>query len=107
VAEESNVFLSDFSLWHHVLNYWYLPASLKDERGFDREVRAAGLNYFKTKPLPDPAFHGRIEASWERIFDLSIAVRGVTDRPRDRSIQATMWVLPLQAVLDIRWFTAR
>lgn len=53
-AEPSTVLLSDFSLWHYVLNYWYLPASSRDEKSFDAMLKAAGLDFFKTKPLPDP-----------------------------------------------------
>ena len=34
-AEASAVFLSDFELWHYVLNYWYLPHSNEDEARFD------------------------------------------------------------------------
>ena len=99
--------LSDFSLWHHVLNYWYLPSSLKDARAFETTLRAAGLDFFETKPLPDPAFHSLIEASWERVFDLDLAVRGITDARAKRSVQATLWVLPLEAVHEITWFIAR
>ena len=106
-AEPSTVLLSDFSLWHHVLNYWYLPASLKDEKAFETTLKEAGLDFFKTKPLPDPAFHRLIEASWERIFDLDLVVRRITDPRAERSVQAAFWVLPLEAVREITWFIAR
>ncbi len=101
------VLLSDFSLWHHVLNYWYLPASPKDEKAFEATLEAAGLDYFKTKPLRNRVFHRRIESSWERIFDLDLEVRGVTDARANRSVQATLWALPLEAVREITWFIAR
>ena len=106
-ANPATVLLSDFSLWHYVLNYWYLAASLKDQHAFESEVKAAGLDYFATKPLPDPALHSRIEASWNRIFDLDVFIKGITEKRGTRSIQATLWALPLNAVREITWFTAR
>ena len=54
---EDRILLSDFELWHYVLNYWYLPSSVRDGKAFDRELKSEGLCYFTTKPLPD--------ASWQ------------------------------------------
>lgn len=107
VADPSRALLSDFSRWHHVLNYWYLPASRADERRFENELKAQGLDFFAMKPLPNPVFDRRIRASWERIFDLDLTVQGIADRPADRSIQATVWALPREAVREVVWFTAR
>ncbi len=106
-VEPEQVVLSDFSLWHYVLNYWYLPASLTDQRAFEATVSAAGLDFFRTKPLPDPALHSRIEASWQRIFELDRFIRGISEPRTHRSIQATLWSLPQPAVRKITWFTAR
>lgn len=106
-VEPNAVLLSDFSLWHHVLNYWYLAASVRDEGAFESQVKAAGLDFFATQPLPDPILHSRIEASWERIFDLDTFIGGISEKPASRSIQATLWSLPRTSVRNIRWFTAR
>ena len=35
LAEADEVLLSDFELWHYVLNYLYLPSSSRDEAQFD------------------------------------------------------------------------
>ncbi|MBK8119758.1 MAG: DUF3841 domain-containing protein [Sulfuritalea sp.] len=35
------------------LNYWYLPASRKDERAFESTLKKAGLDFSRTKPIPD------------------------------------------------------
>ncbi len=32
------VLLSDYSLWHYVLNYWYLPSSEADGDAFERDI---------------------------------------------------------------------
>ena len=105
--DPDRVLLSDFSLWHFALNYWYLPSSPADEESFETLLRAAGLDPYRTKPLPDPAFHGRIEASWERVFDLEAVIEGVTDEPGERCVQATLWRIPAHAVRGITWFVAR
>jgi len=36
------VLLSDFDLWHYVLNYWYLPESEKDGRAFEMKGMTRG-----------------------------------------------------------------
>lgn len=37
--EQDSVLLSDFELWHFVLNYWYLPSSLQDIGRFEEELK--------------------------------------------------------------------
>lgn len=103
------VLLSDFELWHYVLNYWYLPESLKDAGDFESELSRRGLSFYKTKPLRDRAFHGKIAESWSRIFDLDWTDRGRSIAgPRARkSIQASLWELRLDQVSDVRFFRAR
>ena len=104
---ELAILLSDFSLWHYALNYWYLPCSRTDEKTFQATLDRAGLNFFRTKPLPNSTLHRRIERSWERMFDLGFKLKGVTDDPGDRSIQATTWSIPSGAIRSVREFTAR
>jgi hypothetical protein len=57
------VLLSDFSLWHYVLNYWYRDLEWHE---------------------PD-----------------------VSERPEEKSVQATMWEITLDQVVACRRFTAR
>lgn len=105
--DPEHVLLSDFSLWHFVLNYWYLPSSPVDEESFEGRLRAAGLDPYRTKPLPDREFHARIEASWDRVFDLESVIEGVTDEPDRRCVQATLWRAPARSVREVAWFVAR
>jgi hypothetical protein len=103
------VLLSDFDLWHYVLNYWYLPESLKDADNFETELSRRGLSFYRTKPLRNAAFHKKIVESWVRIFDLDWAdkERSIA-RPRARkSIQASLWELGRGQVSDVRFFKAR
>ena len=99
--------LSDFSLWHYVLNYWYLPTSAQDGDAFERELADRGLSFYTRKPLPDAAYHSAVESSWDRIFDLDWTEIDVSVPRPQKSIQATVWEINLQQVRDFRPFTAR
>jgi hypothetical protein len=81
---------SDFELWHYVLNGWYLPASAADERAFEAD--------------PDPR---RIEASWDRIFDLQGHSRRYTAARAERSVQGVIWELRPADVVQSTPFVAR
>lgn len=105
--DEKRVLLSDFVLWHYVLNYWYLPHSFRDEREFQRDLKVAGMCYFKTQPLPDKTWHQKIEKSWERIFDLSWANRRYASKRDEKSIQGVMWELQYKDVHVVDAFIAR
>jgi hypothetical protein len=39
---DERALLSDFSLWHHVLNYWYLPSSEADGDRFESALADHG-----------------------------------------------------------------
>ena len=36
-VKEDQVLLSDFELWHYILNYWYLPKSEKSGESFEKK----------------------------------------------------------------------
>lgn len=82
--------LSDFELWHYVLNGWYLPRSASDERRHescaDRRV---------------------IEASWHRIFDLSWSDPRYTPPLAKKSVQGVLWELRPTDVRRVDRFVAR
>ena len=111
VAEE-RVLLSDFDLWHYVLNYWYLPKTEKDGKAFEKKLARDGLSFYgydHQRPLPHVRYRQEIEQSWERIFDTSWVDRGnaIASPPKKKSIQATLWELLLDDVVGVRNFTAR
>jgi hypothetical protein len=89
-VDESRVLRSDFELWHYVLNGWYLPGSLADERDFDRR--------------PD---RRRIEPSWQRIFDLGWRNSRYTAAYAAKSIQGVTWELRPGDVRGTTTFNAR
>jgi len=111
-VQEDRVLLSDFELWHYVLNYGYLPRTEKEDEAFEKELTAAGLSLTGCSlrnPLPHARYRQKIERSWERIFDLTWTDPDQTIVPamKDSSIQGTMWELLLDDVVDANEFTAR
>ncbi len=106
-CHENEALLSDFELWHYVLNYWYLPESMAAEEKFDFEIEKQGMSYFKTKPLPVPRYHQEIVKSWNKIFELDWDEPGVTVPKNQKSIQATIWQLKLEQVRSYKHFRSR
>ncbi|MBC8139714.1 MAG: DUF3841 domain-containing protein [Fibrella sp.] len=100
---DNEVLLSDFDLWYSCMNYWYLPVSRADDRRFTKSLRERGLDYYKTRPLPDPQYHARIEQSWERILDLDRVGRDKVTR-ENRWIQAVFWELRRDQVCEVTPF---
>lgn len=104
---DSRAVLSNFDLWHYVLNYWYVPTSEADGLAFEAELAGRGLSFFHQKPLPDESYHRSIVDSWDRIFDLEWIELDICE-PRDEvSIQATLWEIRLDQVRDHTHFTSR
>lgn len=106
-VDPDDVLLSDFELWHYVLNYWYLPRSLSDGNRFERKLQAQGSCYYRSKPLPDANYHDEIVASWDRIFAVDWAQRGLASPRKKKSIQACMWQIRLDTVRRESEFKAR
>jgi len=105
--DDNLVLLSDFELWHYVLNYWYLPASVAEDEAFSAKLTERGMSFYKTKPLPEPTFDKAIRESWERIFNLDWAEEDLAAPRAEKSIQATYWELSLERVKRVDEFVAK
>lgn len=105
--EEHQVLLSDFELWHYVLNYWYLPSSLSDGDVFEKRLEHEGVSFYKMKPVPDFKAHREIQKSWEQIFDLDWKQKDISKPKQEKSIQACVWELRLENVKCCIKFKAR
>lgn len=121
-VDPSQVLLSDFDGWHHVLNNMYLPSSVEDyedyERRWDaREILArgvaSGLKPFEYARIVDAEFRGEVEASWARCFDLPL-MRALFTDPRYGSndggphyVQAVFEEIRLRDVVRARVFGPR
>jgi hypothetical protein len=103
----SQVLLSDFELWHYVLNYHYLPESEEDGEAFDAELEQTGLCPCTTKPLPHRQYDQRVRDSWLRIFDLGWSAKAIASPMEDKSIQAVFWELQVEQIKSAQRFIAR
>ena len=103
---DDGVLLSDFVLWHYVLNYWYLPETEADSDAFMAELSEHNLDDFLKRLLPAP-YRQRIEDSWNRIFDLNWFDEYLTQPYSQKSIQATFWKLRFHQIRDVKAFTSR
>jgi hypothetical protein len=104
---DNTVLLSDFDLWHYVLNYWYIPETKIEGDCFETELNKHGLSFFDTKPLPNQKYHKRIVRSWDKIFDLDWHERTIALPKSKKSIQATLWELTIEQVRSVRHFKSR
>jgi uncharacterized protein DUF3841 len=104
---DDGVLLSDFSLWHYVLNYWYLPSSTADGEALEKELALRRLSFFDQKPVPHAEYHARIVSSWNLIFDLGWIEPDIVDPSEKKAIQATVWELRRDQVRHHKRFISR
>lgn len=88
------VLLSDFCLWHAVLNNGYIGDNeQEDEYYWDNE------SLFSRED---------IEKSWEKIFNIAeIQKNPYLCEPELQSIQATLWKIDMDQVREVKFFTSR
>jgi hypothetical protein len=75
--DEESVLLSDFELWHYVLNEW------------------------------DIQVDGSTGRNWDKIFDISWYQKDTTRENEKKAIQATFWEIRLSSVLSAQRFVGR
>ena len=111
--DENKVLLSDFSLFHFVLNYWYLPINEEDGCTFDKiydTINYIDMRYdFVKHPnnLDIINIRNKIENSWQRIFDLSLEDDYLYYKKSEKSIQATTFDISLEDVIKVEEFIAK
>jgi hypothetical protein len=93
----NDILLSDFELWHYVINDWYLASSRKDDKSFNKDVKNKSPQYIKSKK----------ERSWEKVFDMDFKLSDYALPFQKKSIQATFWSLKLHEVIKVDKFVAR
>ncbi|MDW3680603.1 DUF3841 domain-containing protein [Cupriavidus sp. CV2] len=101
---DERVVLSDYDAWHHPLNYWFLGTAAQ-AAVFEAKCSAVRLSAYEHKPLPHPALHSELIASWRGIFNMDgvpSMLEGTTNPTI--SIQATFWELHPGDVVDVVGF---
>ena len=103
--DDKEVLLSDFVLWHYVLNQCYLPLNMDDYENFEENNNNA-LDHLNFKNYPKH-IKDKIEKSWNYIFDMSFNSEEVSFPFEEKKIQATFWKLELKDVIKVDTFIAR
>jgi len=104
-AAPERALLSDFALWHAVLNWRYASLTEAEAEAWDERVLAA-TGWWDTwrRELPEPLRAEQL-ASWERIFDLDRLARKADAgylAPLEM-IQAVLHEIRLEDVVAIRF----
>jgi hypothetical protein len=103
------VLLSDFHLWHYVLNHSYLAENEQQGLLFEEKILQKGVSLYE-KPFFDNELNREVTDSWYRIFDLDwIDETGYVTigNKAEKAIQATFWELRLEQVRKVKPFVAR
>ena len=92
-VDPSRVLLSDFDLWHNILNNWYICETEEQYEKFNN------LKYYK-------AHHKK---TWRRVFKVFdkklMDFHGITEN--NQSIQAVLWNISIDDVVGFRYFIAK
>ena len=110
---DNEVLLSDFDLFHYVLNRWHLPRDEKDGTDFEKAYKNAGYAWndlqnsaIRSKDML--SLRERIVKSWDRIFDLEHEDEGwLYGKNEHKSIQAAFWQMKMDQLLKAEAFVAR
>jgi hypothetical protein len=98
---DGEVLLSDFELWHFVLNQHHLPYDQDDADAWDARHPGPSREY-------DAATRSELQASWDRLLTIE---QGAFDHAWvgqvGRNVQATFEVLRWSNVGTVTLFTSR
>lgn len=103
---DNQVLLSDFNLWHCVLNYWHIPNNEEESLGFDRLLEVNKIE-FVNKERYTSEIRKIVEESWSKIFDMNYEKEYSANRFEEKSIQATFWSLNKEEITRVDYFKAR
>jgi hypothetical protein len=103
---ESKILLSDFNLWHYVLNYWHIVDNKKQELKFDELLKMLSLK-FTDKGKYTPELKNILENSWNKIFDMNYYSSYTADVFNRKKIQATFWTLKSTEIVKVDFFNAK
>ena len=110
--DADQVLLSDFDLFHYVLNYWYLPADDADDVRFEalcanKNISFHDLQNFENVSPDINDLRQKIVNSWDRIFDLEKEDDDIYGKNNQKSIQATFSELSINQVIKVEHFIAK
>lgn len=101
---DSEVLLSDFTLWHNVLNKYSVSGkrAYLERRIAKLEKSAGKILQYDELPMD---IQEEVKETWQRVFDLNHRDPYYAPRPkRNRAIQATFWCLKKEQIKDVTFF---
>ncbi|MCT4602155.1 MAG: DUF3841 domain-containing protein [Marinifilum sp.] len=101
-----DVLLSDFNLWGHVLNYWYIADDENEGNLFDRKLSNNNISFIDKKSYTTD-LRKILEDSWTKIFDMDYCREYSAYSFEQKNIQATFWSLSTNEIKKVDFFTAR
>lgn len=106
--DEREILLSDFSLWHHPLNFWHIADDEAEDDRFDAFLKNENIDILNLNSENAPLhIKEKIENSWEKILDMNYSPEYTALPFENKSIQATFWSLSLDEIKKIDYFIAR
>lgn len=106
-----DVLLSDFDIWHYVLNYHYIPENDSDDDAFYTRHKEA--NNIKCNVLLKNGdsrlsqMLSEIRESWPKVFELEKSFERGFYNKDFQSIQATLWQVTMEQVCKVEYFLAK
>ena len=101
------ILLSDFELWHYVLNLNFLAHSFESEARFNAESIPPPVGSISDWSLVHQQTLRRMKKSWQQIFDLRLLNEFYSVSFSLRSVQATFWELHAADILSVKRFVSR
>jgi len=76
LVDRDSVITIDSEKWDRVVNYWYVPLSLKDEEDYDKKLKNYGIANNSKVYLSNfyPHLKKEVIKSWDRLFDNSYSL---------------------------------
>lgn len=103
---DKEVLLSDYNLWHYVLNYWCIHDNEDQDKLFDHLLKSYRVEFGDKEKYPDN-IRSIIEKSWLKIFDMQYDSDYSTNKFENKAIQATLWSLKSSEISKVDFFKAR
>lgn len=99
------VCITDYTAWHNVLNHAYFSSHQEDDDAFDQLVLHSGhTNPNSLMTLPAGPLRDKLEASWEKVFDINAEPENWWFRPfEERALQATVFAVSIEHVEKAWW----
>lgn len=76
LIDRDSLIIVDIEKWGRIVNYWYVPLTLKDEEDYDKKLKNYGITNSSNVYLSNfyPHLKKEVIKSWDRLFDNSYSL---------------------------------